>query len=123
MKILPQSCQSPLLIVNPTPQAKIIVSQVGPQGPAGPEGPPGSAVKIKAGIVQDDDFYGTPMTYGVVFDTPFLNINYTININGADARFFTYENVTVNGFTINTNADDALTGDVSWFCIQVGEEG
>lgn len=75
---------------------------------------------IKAGTVSNTSFTGNPKTYQVTFSTPYSN-NYSISITGSDARTFTYESKTVNGFIINTNSNTSLTGDVDWQTIRNGE--
>jgi hypothetical protein len=49
------------------------------------------------------------------------NTNYAITITGEDSRSWRYQNKTVNGFTINSGANGALTGEVSWIAISNGE--
>lgn len=77
--------------------------------------------KRKAGIVASTSFTGSPKTYAVVFTTDYPDLNYKINIDGVDQRTWSYSNKTVSGFTIQTNANKALTGEVSWETVKVGE--
>jgi len=77
---------------------------------------------IRSGIVANTSFSGDPRKCTVVFTRPMPSVNYKISINGSsDVRNWTYEAKTVNGFIINSNAKAALTGEVSWDVIQVGE--
>lgn len=75
----------------------------------------------KTNVVAGGDFTGTPKTYDVVFDSPYADDEYVIVITGQDARIFTYEDKTQNGFTINANAAEALVGEVSWVTIPISE--
>lgn len=75
----------------------------------------------KAGIVASGSFLGSPRTATVVFSTAFPDTNYTISIVGIDNRGWTYLNKTNAGFTISSNAGSALSGEVSWQAIRVGE--
>jgi len=75
----------------------------------------------KSGVVESTSFTGNPKTYDVIFSTPHSSVNYKININGVDGRAWSYSNKTVNGFTIDTNADKELDGEVSWSTKLVGE--
>lgn len=77
-------------------------------------GPAPGTSSVKAGILSPGDFSGTPLTATVTFNTPYDTPVYAIVISGVDQRIFTYSGQTESGFTIQTNADDALTGKVSW---------
>jgi len=79
------------------------------------------AKKIKAGIILAVTFTGTPRKAAVTFTTAYVDAEYAINITGIDARSWTYETKSAAGFTINTNANKALTGEVSWECVYKGE--
>jgi len=68
----------------------------------------------KAGIVSSGSFLGTPRAAAVVFVTSFTDNNYVVVISGADKRSWTSESKTSAGFTINSNANQALTGNVYW---------
>lgn len=76
---------------------------------------------MKAGIVAAGSFAGNPRKFTVVFSTAFPDTNYTLSIVGIDSRSWTYENKNPAGFTINTNANQPLVGEVSWQAIRVGE--
>jgi hypothetical protein len=80
-----------------------------------------NALKQKAGIVGAASFTGTPRKYIVTFATPFGSANYVPNVIGIDARTWSVESVGTNGFTINSNANAALTGNVYWSIIPTGE--
>ena len=75
----------------------------------------------KVGVVSSGSFVGTPRKYTVVFSRPMSSVTYGVFICGNDQRSWTYESRTVNGFIINTNANQALTSDVSWAAFNVGE--
>lgn len=66
-------------------------------------------------------FSGSPKTASVTFTTAFANTNYAITFSGVDNRNITYQSKTASGFTINLNANQVPTGEVSWIAIQVGE--
>jgi len=69
---------------------------------------------LKSGIVTSNVFTGTPLTYDVVLSTSFINTNYSVVVTGGDARSWTIENKTSNGFRINSNSNTALTASVFW---------
>lgn len=75
----------------------------------------------KAGIVASGSFLGNPKKATVTFSSAWPDTNYTITIIGIDSRSWTYETKTTGGFTISANANQALTGEVSWQAIRVGE--
>lgn len=78
-------------------------------------------LKIKSNTVAGTSFAGNPKTFTVTFTTPYPNTNYSISINGGANRTFTFESKTVNGFTINANANLAFTENVDWMTIAHGE--
>ena len=78
-------------------------------------------LKTKVGVANGSSFIGNPKTFNVVFLQPFSNNNYGIFLTGGDNRVFTYFNKTVNGFTINANANQVFAGDVYWQAISLGE--
>lgn len=88
---------------------------------AASNGSASSSLAMKSGLLANTDFSGSPQTASVVFATTFGATAYTITIAGADNRVWTYESKTGAGFTINANAGTALTGEVSWQAIAVGE--
>jgi hypothetical protein len=77
--------------------------------------------EIKSGNRAAGTFTGTPRTSTVTFSTPMSSTSYTIAITGVDARTWSYQSKTVNGFVINANSGTALTGEVSWTAISNGE--
>jgi hypothetical protein len=78
-------------------------------------------LSTKSGIKLDSDFTGTPKKTSVVFVTPFPDNSYGVVVTGEDARAWTIESKSATGFTINANADTALTGEVFWQATVVGE--
>jgi len=78
-------------------------------------------LNIKSNTITAGSFAGNPKKNTVTFTTAYPTDNYTIGITGSDNRTFTYESKTVNGFTINTNANTVLTGNVDWQTTQIGE--
>lgn len=81
----------------------------------------GTGLKIKSGTVASSSFTGSPKKVTVTFASPFSDVNYTITITGTDNRTWSWESKTVNGFIINSNANTALTGNVDWQAIKIGE--
>jgi len=69
---------------------------------------------VKSGTIAGASFTGSPKKASVAFDTPFKNAAYNIELSSTEFRLLTYENKTVNGFTVNANAAAALSGEVSW---------
>jgi hypothetical protein len=72
------------------------------------------ALKTKAGRVAAGAFTGNPKKATITFTTAFPTTNYTITIIGVDSRSWSYESKAVGSFVINTNANAALTSEVSW---------
>lgn len=69
----------------------------------------------KTGIVNPGDFSGNPKTATVLFDVPFPNTDFAVQISGTnDSRSWTYEIVSMDSFIIHANANSPLTGVVSW---------
>lgn len=75
----------------------------------------------KTGLVPAVDFVGAPRVATVTFAQAYPDANYSIAITGVDARSWTYQTKTAAGFVINTNANQALTGEVSWQTFYQGE--
>jgi hypothetical protein len=75
----------------------------------------------KVGNVAAGSFAGNPKTYAVVFSAAYPDTNYDIHITGVDARSWSYSSKATTGFTIETNANTALTGEVSWSATYNGE--
>jgi len=80
---------------------------------------PGLATK--AGIIPAVSFTGSPKTATVTFATSFSSSGYTITLTGIDKRSWSYDSKTSSGFTINANANQALTNEVSWQALLSGE--
>lgn len=79
------------------------------------------SLPTKANTVLAGSFTGNPKKATVTFSTPFADANYSIALSAANARTFTIENKTPNGFVINTNANTALTGSVDYTATKHGE--
>lgn len=80
------------------------------------------APSVKSGVVLAGSFSGSPKKYTVTFATPYdTGVVYVVGFVGKDQRAWTYENPTTTGFVINTGANTALTGSVTWYTIEVGE--
>ena len=90
-------------------------------GASGGGGGGGNSYVANSGRVLAVSFAGTPKKYVVVFATPYADALYSISLSGADSRLYTFESKTANGFTINTNADAAVAGEVLWFTTPLGE--
>jgi hypothetical protein len=73
---------------------------------------------LKAGAVADTSFTqpgGTDNYQAVVaFASVYSNNDYAVTVTGEDARSWTIESKTGNGFTINSNSTTPLTGEVYW---------
>lgn len=79
------------------------------------------SLPTKAGVVANSDFTGHPRTATITFLTDFADSNYSVAISSVDSRGWTIENQTKSGFTINANANTALTGNVYWTASKHGE--
>jgi hypothetical protein len=73
-----------------------------------------SSTTAKSGIVSNTTWTGTPLNYQVIFASPFINTNYSVTVTGGDARVWTIESVTVNGFIINSNTNTGLLYPTYW---------
>jgi hypothetical protein len=89
--------------------------------PGSPNLAASESVTVKAGLVSAESFSGTPLVAQVTFETALPDTNYSIAISGVDARIFSYQSKETTGFIINTNANGALSGEVSWIVTPVGE--
>lgn len=76
---------------------------------------------IKSGTVVGAAFSGAPRTATVTFGTAFPNTNYSILIMGANSRSWSFQSKAAGSFVINSNANGALSGEVTWTCISYGE--
>lgn len=75
----------------------------------------------KSGILANTSFSGNPKKSTITFSTPYIDSNYTISIVGIDSRVWAVESISAAGFTINANANQALTGNVYWTTTKNGE--
>lgn len=75
----------------------------------------------KAGVALISAFTGNPKKAVVVFASPMASASYSINISGTDTRIWAWESKLATGFTINTNANQALTANVDWDVVADGE--
>lgn len=75
----------------------------------------------KAGSVVAGSFSGNPKTASVTFGTAFPSTSYAVTVTGTDGRSWIVTNVTTSGFTINAQANTALTGPVYWQAHLIGE--
>jgi hypothetical protein len=73
-----------------------------------------SSTTTKSGVVSNSIFTGTPLNYQVIFTSPFINTNYSVTVTGGDARVWTVESVTINGFIINSNTNTGLLYPTYW---------
>ena len=76
---------------------------------------------MKVGTVAAASFTGSPKSYAVAFSEAFTDTGYAVDIKGVDVRTWSYTNKATTGFTIVTNASQALTGEVSWVAVKTGE--
>jgi hypothetical protein len=75
----------------------------------------------KVGLVAGSGFTGNPKKQTITFTTNFPSSTYAIVITGPANRTYTYESQTSSGFTINANANGAISGNVYWIAKQIGE--
>jgi hypothetical protein len=61
---------------------------------------------------------GAPKRAAVLFTTPLPSTDYTITITSADVRVWTFESKATTGFTINSNGNQVLSGEVHWQVIE-----
>jgi hypothetical protein len=82
----------------------------------------GGARLFKSGLAAGNSFTGNPKKLTITFATPFADTNYNISIISDASRGWTYESKTAASFTINSNANTALTGkEISWSAFNIGE--
>ena len=79
-------------------------------------------LKTKSGVVAPGAFAGNPKIAAVVFAAPFADANYSVSIVGIDSRAWNVQAFGAAGFTINSNANPVLTGNVYWIAVKHGEE-
>jgi hypothetical protein len=68
----------------------------------------------KSGYITNTFFTGTPLTYTVTLSSAFPNAGYSVVVTGGDARSWTIENLTAEGFKVNSNSNTLLTSDTYW---------
>ena len=73
-----------------------------------------SSTTAKSDVVSNSTWTGTPLNYQVIFTSAFPNTNYSVTVTGGDARVWTVESVTVNGFIINSNSNTGLLYSTYW---------
>jgi len=73
-----------------------------------------SSTTAKSGVVSNTTLTGTPLNYQVTFTSAFPNTNYSVTVTGGDARVWTVESITVNGFIINSNSNTGLLYPTYW---------
>ena len=73
-----------------------------------------SSTTTKSGVVSNTTLTGTPLNYQVIFTSAFPNTNYSVTVTGGDARVWTVESITVNGFIINSNSNTGLLYPTYW---------
>ena len=73
-----------------------------------------SSTTTKSGVVSNTTFTGSPLNYQVLFTSSFPNTTYSVTVTGGDARVWTVESKTVNGFIINSNSNTGLLYSTSW---------
>lgn len=77
-----------------------------------------------SGSVPAASFTGTPRTATVTFSTPFASANYTVTVTSTDdGRSWKVPSASMltTGFTINSQANAALTGPVMWQAVMIGQ--
>ena len=77
-------------------------------------------VRVKSGVVSGSAFTGNPKIYDVTFANSFAG-DYSVSVMGEDVRVWSYENKTLGGFRINSNANQSLNGDIYWQATLNGE--
>jgi len=93
----------------------VILSSSGQLYVTGAYGGGGSSTNfVKAGAIAPSAFTGTPSSSAITFVTPMATANYGVSVIGGDARSWTIDSKTVNGFTINSNSTVTLTTSASW---------
>lgn len=75
----------------------------------------------KSGQVASGSFSGTPRVAAVTFGTAMPDTAYNVVVTGTDGRSWRITNVLTTGFTINSQANAALTGPVYWVAVKTGE--
>lgn len=104
-------------VVVENDQEVIIIEKGGVPGAPGENG---TSFVGKAGVISGDDFEGNPKKFSVNFSTAYAT-EYSVIAFGTESRSWSYENKSSEGFTINTNANTAISGEVSWMTSPIGE--
>jgi len=81
----------------------------------------GSGLVTKAGSIANTSFTGNPRTATVTFSTAFGDTNYAVVVTGEDSRAWTIQSKGTSGFTVNSNAAQALSGNTYWTATAYGE--
>lgn len=68
----------------------------------------------ETGRVSAASFTGSPRKATVTLQATQADDQYSVAIVGADGRIWTVESKTASSFVISTNADEPLTGPVTW---------
>ncbi len=84
-------------------------------------GNPTETPSYKSGKIVSASFGGSPQTSSVVFSSPFSDGNYSVIINGGNARIWTAESVVSGSFIISTNSSQLVDEDVYWIAMKHGE--
>lgn len=79
------------------------------------------SLPTKSNVVLPEQFTGNPKKANITFTTAFSDNNYSISVIGEDSRTWVIENKSSTGFTINANANQALTGNTFYIAIKHGE--
>lgn len=80
-------------------------------------------LRLEAGTVTSGSFAGNPKKATITFPLAFLNTSYTVVPVGlTDVRTFTIESKTTTTAVINTNSNQALTGNVDWIALPYGSQ-
>lgn len=77
--------------------------------------------RVKSGVASAGSFSGSPKTVAVSFAHNFSSSVYAVTITGVDKRSWSYTSKSVSGFTLEANANAALTAEVSWHAILAGD--
>lgn len=79
------------------------------------------SLPTKSNVILPEQFTGNPKKAIITFTTAFSDNNYSISVIGEDSRTWVIENKSSTGFTINANANQALTGNTFYIAIKHGE--
>ena len=104
-----------LLSPNTTTTIKVLTQTGDGTNGAAPVWNSLAALGIRSGRVTS--FSGNPKKATVTFSSTLGTTDYSIGITGDVSRTWTYESKTATGFVINSNANTAISGEVSWQAI------